>query len=166
MPRGAPDPTTGLTPQQEAFAQGLARGLGQAEAYRGAYPASLKWKKDTLYSRASELAADRKVVGRVTSLRSKAEALAINSVAYSLETAMAELDEAMEMSREKGAPAAFISAVRLRAELHRLLVAQQETGAPGEFGLPRGKDEATELLDRIRKEAKSRGKRAALIAGK
>ncbi len=40
-----------------------------AQAYRTAYPNSLKWKDKTVYSRASELLADSEVQGRVTELR-------------------------------------------------------------------------------------------------
>lgn len=63
-----------LTAQQEAFAAGVAQGLSQAEAYRRAYPASTKWRDNTVWSRASELAADSKVRGRVQELLQKAAA--------------------------------------------------------------------------------------------
>lgn len=63
-----------LTPKQEAFAAGVAQGLSQAEAYRRAFPNSTKWKDETVYSRASELMADRKISGRVSELMAKAAA--------------------------------------------------------------------------------------------
>lgn len=63
-----------LTPKQEAFAAGVAQGLSQAEAYRRAFPNSTKWKDETVYSRASELMADRKISGRVNELMAKAAA--------------------------------------------------------------------------------------------
>ena len=63
-----------LSPKQEAFAAGVAQGLSQAEAYRRAYPRSNAWKDDTVYSRASELMADRKISGRVEDLMRKAAA--------------------------------------------------------------------------------------------
>ena len=62
----------GLTPQQEAFAAGMAAGMTQADAYRKAYPASQAWKEATVYSRSSELAADGKVRGRIKELLGKA----------------------------------------------------------------------------------------------
>lgn len=67
----------GLTPKQEKFAQGLGSGLSQSEAYRQAYPSSLKWKEQTLWTRASEMAKHRKVVSRVTTLREKASEIAV-----------------------------------------------------------------------------------------
>lgn len=62
----------GLTPKQEKFAQGIGSGLSQAEAYRKAYPSSLKWLDNTVWSRASVMAKNKKVVARVTTLREKA----------------------------------------------------------------------------------------------
>lgn len=62
-----------LTPKQEAFAQAIADGLNQAEAYRHAYHVNPKIKPETVYKRASELMADGKIAGRVLALR---EALA------------------------------------------------------------------------------------------
>jgi hypothetical protein len=62
----------GLTPQQEAFAAGIASGLSQADAYRKAYPASVKWRDESVYSKSSGLAADAKVRKRVADLLSTA----------------------------------------------------------------------------------------------
>ena len=61
-----------LTAKREAFAAGLAQGLSQAEAYRKAYPASLKWKAATVYEEASRLAADPEVRARVEELKAAA----------------------------------------------------------------------------------------------
>ena len=63
-----------ISARQEAFAAGVAQGLNQAEAYRRAYPRSTAWKDSTVYSRASELMADRKISGRVADLMAKAAA--------------------------------------------------------------------------------------------
>lgn len=57
-----------LTPKQESFAQAVASGMTQADAYRSAYDAS-KMKPETVQKRASELMANRDVSGRVKSLR-------------------------------------------------------------------------------------------------
>lgn len=57
-----------LTAKQEAFAQAVAGGLTQADAYRSAYEAG-NMKPETVQKRASELAADGEVAGRVASLR-------------------------------------------------------------------------------------------------
>ena len=57
-----------LTAKQEAFAQGIADGLGQADAYRMAYDAE-GMKDNTIYSKASVLMSDGKVAARVAELR-------------------------------------------------------------------------------------------------
>lgn len=63
-----------LTGPQETFAAGVAQGLSQAQAYRNAYPSSAKWKNESVWKRASELAAHREVSGRVQELLRKAAA--------------------------------------------------------------------------------------------
>ncbi|MDR0276232.1 MAG: terminase small subunit [Burkholderiaceae bacterium] len=64
----------GLTPQQECFAQEVARGKPLAQAYRIAYPKSLKWKNETLWPAASQLMAHPKVHARVEALQKAAAA--------------------------------------------------------------------------------------------
>jgi transposase len=59
-----------LTAKQEAFAQGIADGLGQADAYRMAYDAE-GMKDSTVYSKASILMSDGKIRARVDELRSQ-----------------------------------------------------------------------------------------------
>lgn len=63
-----------LTGPQEMFAAGVAQGLSQAQAYRNAYPASAKWKDESVWQRASKLAADAKVQSRVQELLKQAAA--------------------------------------------------------------------------------------------
>ena len=57
-----------LTPKQEAFAQAIASGMTQADAYRSAYNAE-NMKDATVWSKASVLMADGKVSARVEELR-------------------------------------------------------------------------------------------------
>lgn len=59
-----------LTAKQEAFAQGIADGLGQADAYRTAYDAE-GMKDSTIYSKASVLMSDGKVTARVAELKAQ-----------------------------------------------------------------------------------------------
>lgn len=59
----------GLTPQQDRFALLLGSGLSQAEAYRQAYPSSLKWKADSVHQKASTLASHVKVAKRVAEIQ-------------------------------------------------------------------------------------------------
>lgn len=57
-----------LTPKREAFAQAVASGLTQADAYREAFDAS-RMKPETIQSAASRLMADCKVSARVEEIR-------------------------------------------------------------------------------------------------
>lgn len=61
----------GLTPQQEKFAQEVAKGNSLADAYRASYKAE-RMKAETIYARASELAADSKVSVRVREIQAAA----------------------------------------------------------------------------------------------
>lgn len=54
--------------RHEKFAQGIANGLSQRNAYRAAFPNSQKWKETTVDNRASELAKTGEVLGRLKEL--------------------------------------------------------------------------------------------------
>lgn len=58
-----------LTHKQERFAQLVADGCNHSEAYRQAYDVSPDCAPSTIWKRASELAADGKVAGRIAELR-------------------------------------------------------------------------------------------------
>ena len=59
-----------LTAKQEAFAQGIADGLGQADAYRMAYDAE-GMKDESVYPQASKLMKNPKIATRVAELKSQ-----------------------------------------------------------------------------------------------
>jgi transposase len=61
-------PHVKLTAKQEAFCQGIADGLGQADAYRAAYDAE-GMKDTTIYPLASKLMKNDKVTARIAELR-------------------------------------------------------------------------------------------------
>ena len=61
-----------LTAKQEAFAQAVAGGMNQSDAYRSAYNAG-KMKAETVQQVASRMMADRKVSARVESLKAALE---------------------------------------------------------------------------------------------
>ena len=61
-------PHVKLTAKQEAFCQGIADGLGQADAYRAAYDAE-GMKDNTIYPHASKLMKNDKVRIRIAELR-------------------------------------------------------------------------------------------------
>ncbi len=60
---------TGLTPQRDHFSSLVASGKTYAEAYRIAFPKSVKWKNEVVWVKSSELMADGNVQVRVKELR-------------------------------------------------------------------------------------------------
>src|SRR3546814_8543566 len=60
-----------LTPKREQFAVAIAGGMTQTDAYKHAYPASLKWKPESVWSKASELMTNVKVLERIEQLRDR-----------------------------------------------------------------------------------------------
>lgn len=60
-----------LTQKQEKFVQELIKGKSQREAYRTAYPSSLKWKDNVVDVKASELLKNGKVMVRHNELKNK-----------------------------------------------------------------------------------------------
>ena len=104
-----------LTSQQEAFAQKVAEGLSQSDAYRFAYPKSKKWTDETLWPRASKLAAEYKVLTRIKELQVKAA----QKCAVTVESLVKHLDEVRIMALEDEKPqcAAAVNAIMAQAKL-------------------------------------------------
>ena len=65
-------PHVNLTAKQEAFCQGIADGLGQADAYRAAYDAE-DMKENSVYVNASKLMKNAKITQRIAELRSQVQ---------------------------------------------------------------------------------------------
>lgn len=66
-------------PRHEIFAQEVAKGMSQRRAYRVAFPKSVKWKDETVDSKASVLANTDKVLERINEIREKASSEAIKT---------------------------------------------------------------------------------------
>lgn len=81
-----------LTAKQEAFAQAVAGGMTQADAYRSAYEASQMMDK-TIVEEASRIAADRNVAARVAELK---EAVAIQAIWTRLDSVRTLADIAVD----------------------------------------------------------------------
>jgi hypothetical protein len=111
------NPTTGLTPQQETFAQALVSGRTQADAYREAYPRSLNWQPGSVYARASQMAANGKVMARVRALHAQVSEI----FAYTTASALAEADEALALARSRQNVIGMIASITLKAKLAGLL---------------------------------------------
>lgn len=60
-----------MTPKQEAFCLAYIEIGNASEAYRKAYPKARNWKPETVHKRASELLANRDVLGRVEALQAE-----------------------------------------------------------------------------------------------
>lgn len=67
----------GLTPQQELFAIGVVSGKSLSDAFREAYPRSLKWAQKTVHEKASSLMANGKVSARVRAMQAVSAEIAI-----------------------------------------------------------------------------------------
>ena len=89
-----------LTTQQEAFAQAVASGKNQADAYRTAYPKSQKWKPEAVWVNASKLMADATVSLRVSHLKNALAKRAMWSWDRSV-TILAEIAEEAEKNADR-----------------------------------------------------------------
>lgn len=98
-----------LTAKQEAFAQGIADGLGQADAYRMAYDAE-GMKDSVIYIKASELMKNGKVSVRVSELRSEVQEKQLWSREMSVKALVAAYRE--------GSGAVKVSAVKELNSMH------------------------------------------------
>jgi hypothetical protein len=66
-----------LTNKQEKFAEAIAMGVSQSEAYRMAYPVSLAWKAASVHNKASAMAKNGEVLARVEKLKVQTMALLV-----------------------------------------------------------------------------------------
>lgn len=116
-----------LTPKQEAFAQAVATGKTQADAYRLAFNAT-KMKAATIQQSASRLMADRKVSARVEELRKPV----VEAVQVTLEAHLRRLEELSKKAEDEGKYAAAVTAEIARGKASGLYVEKAElTGKNG-----------------------------------
>lgn len=94
-----------LTPKREKFAQAVASGMNQSDAYRSAFDAG-GMKPATINVKASELMADGKVRGRVDELR----APAVEAVGITLESHLRDLLALRNLAAKKEQMSAAINA--------------------------------------------------------
>lgn len=99
-----------LTAKQEAFAQAIADGMSQADAYRTAFDVKPTTKPETIHKRASELMADGDVAGRVASLKAALASKALWTREMSVKALIAAYRE--------GKPSDKISAVKELNSMH------------------------------------------------
>lgn len=107
-----------LTPKQEAFAQAYVETSNASEAYRRAYPASRKWKPETLHPQASKLLADPKVATRVAEIQAghaERHEITVDSITEMLKTVFNGAAESEQWSAASSAALGI-------AKLHGLII--------------------------------------------
>ena len=114
--------STALTAKQEAFCLAYVEKGNASEAYRLAYDVGENTKPETVWRKASALAADGKVSARVAELKGQAA----TRLMVTIESLTTELDEARKVAKETLNPAAMTGATMGKAKLHGLLVDKQE----------------------------------------
>ena len=90
-----------MTPKQEHFAQCIADGMTQADAYRTAYGAD-KMKDSSIHVNASKLMSDAKVAQRVAELKAKLSAKALWSREMSVKALVSSYKVAQGQNNASG----------------------------------------------------------------
>jgi uncharacterized small protein (DUF1192 family) len=121
-----------LTAKQEAFAQAVARGLTQADAYREAFNVSAETKPETVYKRASELMSRGEIAGRIEALRAPVAKKAQITLEKHLEDLMVLRNAAVKDKKW----AAAIQAEIARGKAAGIYVEKHEHGGPGGGPIP------------------------------
>ena len=103
-----------LTAKQEAFAQAIADGMTQADAYRHAYDVGVDTKPETIWSKASELMADGKVSGRVRELKEQLSAKQL----WTREKSIEALEFALDLAKSNGKPTEVTSVIKELNAMH------------------------------------------------
>lgn len=101
-----------LTAKQEIFAQALARGMTQSDAYREAYGCK-GWKDNSIHIKASQLAANDKVKLRIEELKERA----VKRHDLTVDDILKELEEARKKADDLGQSSAMVSASMGKAKL-------------------------------------------------
>lgn len=120
-----------ISQQREAFAQAVASGMNQSDAYRSAYRVKSTTKPESVNQAASALMADIKVAARVAELRAPIAEAAQMSLASHLK----RLGELSSKAEESGQMSAAIAAEVARGKASGLYVERTELTGKGGTGL-------------------------------
>lgn len=101
-----------LTPQQELFAQHVASGLNQSEAYRRAYPKSANAKSKSVAEMASQLAAKVNVSSRIEELK----LVAAKNACLSIEKVLRDIERVRRTAENAGDLKAALKASELQGK--------------------------------------------------
>ena len=115
-----------LTPKQEKFAQLVASGTNQSDAYRQAYNAENMQGK-TINERASVLAKQDNVATRIKELQKPI----IEAHQYTLESYVKRMNEVAETAFEQGQTAAGVKALENVGKVLGLYTNKTELSGPG-----------------------------------
>jgi len=110
-----------LTPKQELFAQSVASGMTQADAYRTAYNAA-KMKPETVQNNAHQLMKNSEISTRVDAIRKPI----VEKAGITLEAHLKRLDELSRMAAEAEQYSAAITAETHRGKASGLYVEKVE----------------------------------------
>jgi phage terminase small subunit len=102
-----------LTAKQEAFAQAIADGMGQADAYRMAYDAE-GMKDSTVYSKASIMMNDGKIRARVDELK----AMVVEKQLWTREMSVKGLIQAYRIAQDAKTSTGMTAAVKELNVMH------------------------------------------------
>jgi hypothetical protein len=111
----------GATAAMLKFAELVASGMSQYEAYRVAYPGN-KGNRDTIDKAAQRLAKHKKVAPVIVEVKARIEARMADAATYTREKALAELHSAFEMAGRLGKPNAMVQAAIGKSRVAGLLV--------------------------------------------
>ena len=118
------------TIKEEGFAQALASGMSQSDAYRNSYNTKHGTKSDTINQSASRILARPHVSARVAELR----APIVEKVGITLENHIAELQSLKQLAKDAGNYAAAIKAEELRGKVCGLYVEKVQHSGTGDGG--------------------------------
>jgi len=121
-----------LTPKQEAFAQAVANGMTQADAYRSAFNVRPGSKPESTWDSASKLMAHPQVSLRVAELKEKLEKKAL----WSREMSVKALVKAYQIAEQGQNPQGMTGAIKEINAMHGFN-APQKIDLTGELGISR-----------------------------
>jgi len=107
---------TNLTAKQEAFAMAYVETGNAAEAYRRAYDVRAATQHSSIYTNASKLLDNAKVMQRVRDLQAQAAEMCL----YTVKDAFSEYETARQLALQENNPSAAVTAVNGKVKLFGL----------------------------------------------
>jgi len=111
-----------LTAKQNRFAELVALGKTQSDAYREAYPNSKNYKDKTVWVKASALMKNGKVKARLKTLQKKTE----KKYEVTRDSLVKEIFKAQRMGVIKKNGTAFLKAIELKAKITGNMIERKE----------------------------------------